>query len=188
LLDTIRVVSYFDGRTAGPEPLSSLSPLLCDDVRRSTSLALWISLVEVFNCVAGFTRSPLPAVLLFSFTRLGVENIVGPLLPCTSWQHLLTVFSWSLGDTIRFGSFAINTMDPTVTLAKSVRFTIGPILFPLGAFGEMMMVVLVASRGRPAVYVAAALWPVFFYPMMRQLLAQRRKHFQPKGKKEVKAI
>ncbi|KAL3910318.1 MAG: hypothetical protein SGILL_007740, partial [Bacillariaceae sp.] len=75
-------------------------------------------------------------------------------------------------------------------VAKTVRFILGPILFPIGAFGEMMMVVAAARDGRPKAYIAAALWPVFFYPMMKQLLKQRRKHFQsaePK-KKVIKAV
>lgn len=159
-----------------------------DSLIRVTNFALWISFVEIFNCVAGFTRSPLPAVVLFSCTRIGVEKFVAPFIPISSWQHLLTLFVWSLGDTIRFGSFAVITAVPTITIAKSIRFTVGPVLFPIGAFGEMMMVVLVASNGRPAAYIAAALWPVCFYPMMKQLLKQRRKHFQPKGEKQVKSM
>jgi hypothetical protein len=154
----------------------------------ATNWALYISMMEIVNCLAGFTRSPLPAVLLFSCTRLGVEKIVSPLIPCNSWQHLMTVASWSLGDTVRFGSFAVNTANPNVRVAKTIRFMLGPILFPIGAFGEMMMVIAI---GQPKAYVAAALWPVFFYPMMKQLLKQRRKHFEEgptKKKKAIKAV
>jgi len=164
---------------------------VCSDaLTPATHLALWISLVEIFNCLTGFTRSPLPAVLLFSGTRLGVEKLVAPSIPCGSWQHLLTVSCWSLGDTIRFGTFAVNTADPNIVAAKSLRFTVGPVLFPIGAFGEMTMVVAAASeKGQPGLYIAAALWPVFFYPMMQQLLKQRRKHFSSgEKKKQIKAV
>jgi hypothetical protein len=122
---------------------------------------------------------------------MGVEKLIAPLIECNSWQHLMTVTSWSLGDTIRFGSFAINTYNPQITIMKSIRFTVGPILFPIGAGGEFLMVVLAATGRRPKLFIAAALWPIFFYPMMKQLLKQRRKHFQQQGKdrkKQIKAV
>jgi hypothetical protein len=74
---------------------------------------------------------------------------------------------------------------------KSIRFTVGPILFPIGAGGEFLMVVLAATGRRPKLFIAAALWPIFFYPMMKQLLKQKRKHFQQQGKdrkKQIKAV
>jgi hypothetical protein len=50
---------------AGWESLSSEDPIVCSDVMGpAVSLALFINFIEVFNSVAGFTRSPLPAVLL----------------------------------------------------------------------------------------------------------------------------
>ena len=158
-----------------------------DAVDDPLRLALLVSFVEVFNSIAGFTRSPIQAVLLFSTTRFGVEYLVGPLISCGSWQHLLTICSWSIGDTVRFGCLAVATAYPQLRIAKSIRFTVGPVLFPIGAFGEMMMVVAAAKDGRPILYIAAALWPVFFYPMMQQLLKQRRKHFQEK-KKQIKSV
>lgn len=171
------------------EHSNSSSESSCLDVLGSaTNMALWISMMEIVNCLLGFTRSPLPAVLLFSCTRMGVEKIVAPVIPCSSWQHLITVFSWSLGDAIRFGTFAMNTANPSLHITKSVRFIVGPILFPIGAFGEMMMVVAAAQDGRPKAYIAAALWPVFFFPMMKQLLKQRRKHFQSTKEEKVKAV
>jgi hypothetical protein len=52
-----------------------------------------------------------------------------------------------------------------------------------------MVIAAAARNSKPGMYVAAALWPVFFYPMMQQLLKQRRKHFQCQQKsKEIKAI
>eukprot|EP00529_Nitzschia_sp_RCC80_P027483 CAMPEP_0113471146 /NCGR_PEP_ID=MMETSP0014_2-20120614/16827_1 /TAXON_ID=2857 /ORGANISM="Nitzschia sp." /LENGTH=257 /DNA_ID=CAMNT_0000363771 /DNA_START=120 /DNA_END=893 /DNA_ORIENTATION=- /assembly_acc=CAM_ASM_000159 len=191
-------------------------------LRPAVFMALMISFVEVVNCLLGFTKSPLPAVLLFSCTRYGVEQFIGSKIPCTCWQHLLTVACWSLGDTIRFSSLAIVTLAASSTststttgknstdsnsstssslsdkisyVAKSIRFTVGPILFPIGASGEMFMVILAGSATTTSntlwYYGAAALWPVFFYPMMVQLLKQRRRHFssgtKPK-KKQIKKV
>jgi hypothetical protein len=170
-------------------PSSEESTACLDILGPATRLALGVSFVEVFNCIVGFTRSPFPAVLLFSCTRAGVEYLVAPKVPCGSWQHMLCVAMWSIGDLVRFGCFTVDTAIPGIRMAKSVRFTVGPILFPIGTFAEMMMVVLAASDNRPMLYVAAALWPVFFYPMMQQLLKQRRKHFSPQDKKkQIKAV
>jgi hypothetical protein len=176
--------------TTGFGELSNTESTACaETLAPAVKMALMISFVEIFNSIAGFTRSPLAAVLLFSCTRAGVEYLVAPLIPCGSWQHILTVSMWGLGDLVRFGCLAVHTAFPSIGVAKSIRFTVGPILFPIGASGEMFMVILAASHGLPMLYVAAALWPVFFYPMMQQLLKQRRKHFQPKDKKkEIKAV
>ena len=194
----------------------------CDlQIRPAVFTALMISFVEVVNSLLGLTKSPLPAVLLFSCTRFGVEQFIGPKIPCTCWQHLLTVACWSLGDTIRFSSLAVVTLAASTTttgksttdssssnsssrssitdrisyLAKSIRFTVGPILFPIGASGEMFMVILAGSttgsNNKLWFYGAAALWPVFFYPMMVQLLKQRRRHFSSGTKlkkKEIKMV
>jgi hypothetical protein len=61
-------------------------------------------------------------------------------------------------------------------------------MFPLGTVGEMAMVIRAAMNGRPILYVAAALWPAGFFPLMKQLLRQRRKHFAPKKKMEIKSV
>jgi hypothetical protein len=156
-----------------------------------TKLALIISFFEVTNAGMGFTRSKANFTLLFAVIRIGVELLVAPLIPCNSWQHLLTVFCWSLGDTVRFGCFVLDQLVPGGTLAKSVRYTVGPMLFPFGAGGEMLMVVAAAADGRPLLYLAAALWPVGFYPLWKQLLRQRRKHFAkqlPKKEQEMKSV
>jgi hypothetical protein len=155
-----------------------------------TKLALVISFFEVTNAGMGFTRSKAHQVLLFAVIRAGVELLVAPLLPCGGWQHMLTVTCWSLGDTIRFSCFVLDHLVPGGTLAKSVRYTVGPMIFPFGAAGEMLMVVAAAADGRPLMYLAAALWPAGFYPLMKQLLKQRKKHFANKNKKEkqIKAV
>lgn len=158
----------------------------CEDTLTPVLLhALAASYLELFNSFIGLTRSNPIHVLLFSTVRAGVELLVAPLLPCGCWQHLLTVICWSLGDVVRFGCFALDSLAPDQmgSIVKSVRYTVGPILFPFGAGGEMLMVIRAASEGRPDMYVAAALWPAGFYPLMKQLLKQRRKHFQSKKTK-----
>jgi len=142
-------------------------------------LALIVSFLEFFNAMSGITRSKPQQVLLFALVRASVEMLVAPLLPsCSDWQHLLTVFVWSLGDTIRFGCFLLDALVPGARLAKTIRYTVGPILFPIGATGEALMVAALAQyRNWPLLYGAAALWPVGFFPLMKQLLRQRRKFF-----------
>jgi hypothetical protein len=178
--------------------LSNLSSLGSDDsvcldvLGPPLKFALAVSFLEIFNCTVGLTRSPIAAVVLFSCTRMGVELLTAPLIPCGSWQHILTAGTWSLGDLVRFACFAIDTAIPGMFWVKSIRFTVGPILFPIGGLaGEMMMVIRAGSdNNRPILYAAAALWPFFFYPMMQQLLKQRRKHFNSKNlnKKGIKSV
>ena len=85
---------------------------------------------------------------------------------------------------IRFGCFALDAACivlgyGSVPWMKSIRYSVGPVLFPLGAGGEMAMVLSIAMEtGRWYVYVAASLWPLGFYPLMKTLLKQRRRHFQ----------
>lgn len=172
--------------STGWKTLADGSNDVCENTLRPIVLtALAVSYIELFTSLIGLTRSNPIQVLLFSTVRAGVEVLLAPLLPCGCWQHLLTIICWSCGDTIRFGCFAADSIAPQLTsLVKSVRYTCGPILFPLGAGGEMLMAIRAASDGRPGIYVAAALWPVGFYPLMNQLLKQRRKFFQSKNKAE----
>jgi hypothetical protein len=172
--------------STGWKTLADDSNDVCENTLRPIVLtALAVSYIELFTSVIGLTRSNPIQVLLFSTVRAGVEVLLAPLLPCGCWQHLLTVICWAFGDTIRFGCFAVDGIAPQLTsLVKSVRYTCGPILFPLGAAGEMLMAIRAASDGRPGIYVAAALWPVGFYPLMKQLQKQRRKFFQSKDKAE----
>ena len=152
-------------------------------VRPRTITALAISSIELLNSLLGLTKSKPHQVLLFSSVRTGVEMLLGPLLPCNSPQHLWTVGCWALDGLFRFGCFGLDALlslcgYESLPMIKSVRYTIGPLLFPLGAGGEMFMVLRAAKDGRPMLYFAAMLWPVFFYPLMKQLLKQRSKHFQ----------
>lgn len=162
------------------------------DMTPDLLLALAASFLELANAFIGVTRSKPSQVLLFSAVRYGTELLISPMLPsCSDWQHILTVFCWSVGDTIRFGCFVLDTMVPGGRLAKSVRYTVGPLIFPFGAASEMLMVISAASRGRPILYLVAALWPLGFYPLMKQLLRQRKKFFNVQygqKEKEIKSV
>lgn len=154
----------------------------CQSVRRQTLFALSISAIELLNSVLGLTKSKPHQVLLFSATRAGVELFLAPLMPCNALEHLWTVGCWALDGPFRFGCFAVDSFLTVfgfkeVPMVKSIRYTVSPMIFPLGAGGEMFMVLRAARDGRPALYLAATLWPLFFYPLMKQLLNQRKKHF-----------
>ena len=153
------------------------------ELRPSLQTALLLAGIELLNSVLQLTKSKPHQVLLFSSVRFGVEYLTTPLLPC-SRAHLWTVAIWALGDVVRCGCFALETgwtliqsSSPPPSWIRSIRYTVGPILFPLGAGGEMTMVMLAAMDGRPKLFLAASLWPVGFYPLMKQLLQQRKKHF-----------
>lgn len=161
-----------------------------DKLLPALATAVVASFLEFFNASAGLTRSNPLFVLLFAVVRASVELLAAPLLPtCSHPIHLFTAFCWSLGDTIRFGCFLLDILVPNARLAKMIRYTVGPILFPFGAAGEMLLVGSVAYyRGWKALYVVAALWPAGFYPLMKQLLRQRRKFFATKEGAKIKAV
>jgi hypothetical protein len=145
-------------------------------------LALKVSYVELATSLLGLTRSKYEQVMMFATVRAGVQKWIAPLISCGSPEHLVTALCWSAGDVIRFGCFAMDSAMPQVSSAvKSIRYTVGPLLFPLGAGGEMFMVIRAAEEtNQPLLLLAAALWPIGFYPLMQQLLKQRRKHFSNK--------
>jgi Protein tyrosine phosphatase-like protein, PTPLA len=159
----------------------------------ATKLALYLSFVEFFNAVAGFTRSKASQVLLFGVVRFGVEMLLTPILGCSDRLHLFTVLCWGVGDTVRFTCFFFDNfiLTSNATWPKAVRYSVGPFLFPLGAIGEMLMVVSVALKNKGAVcwaiFGAASLWPVGFITLYQQLLRQRKKFFAGKKEKNVKA-
>ena len=172
----------------GPATLSDPESSVCQDtLTPAVLLALYLSFLELFSAVIGATRSKPHQVLLFALVRFGVQVLAAPLLPCQAWQHLLTLLCWGLGDTVRFSCFAVDVLFPKGYIAKAIRYTVGPIIFPFGATGEMLMVVAVAQDGRPMAYLAALLWPVGFYPLFTQLLKQRRKFFV-RWKQETKDL
>jgi hypothetical protein len=169
--------------------VSTLSFLCNDQFTPMVHTALIISFLEVFNSLTGMTRSKPAQVLLFAIIRFGVEHLVGPNLnTCpTAWSHIVTVTCWSLGDTIRFGCFFFDSVISNGSRwAKYIRYTVGPILFPLGTLGEMLMVLTLANQRYTvnlghslAMYVAALLlWPIGFFSLFTQLLRQRQKFFQ----------
>ena len=147
-----------------------------------TQLALWLSCLELLNAAMGVTRSKPHQVLLFAGARSSVEFLITPLLGdnyCAHVYHLYTVTFWSFGDMIRFGCFTLDNLVPQATLAKKVRYTVGPIMFPLGILGETLIVYEVARlTWHPFFLVATVLWPVFGIVLMRQLLKQRRRFWE----------
>jgi hypothetical protein len=152
-------------------------------LKPKTVLALSVSGIEVLNSILGLTKSKPHQVLLFSVTRAAVEILLAPLMPCNAPEHLWTVGCWALDGPFRFGCFGIDSFlalcgFETYPVIKSIRYTVSPLIFPLGAGGEMFMVLRAARDGRPSLYFAASLWPIFFYPLMMQLLNQRKRHFQ----------
>lgn len=163
--------------------------LTMDEQTCTTSLrprviqALAVSSIELFNAIVGLTKSNPLHVLLFASVRTGVELIAVPQLSCNALPHLITTLCWAL-DGIRFGCFALDALISflgcaSVPFIKSIRYTVGPLIFPLGAGGEMSMVLCIAMQtGNLLVYFAASLWPLGFYPLMKTLLKQRKRHFQ----------
>mmetsp|Transcript_17014 Transcript_17014/g.39264 ORF Transcript_17014/g.39264 Transcript_17014/m.39264 type:complete len:284 (+) Transcript_17014:79-930(+) len=148
------------------------------DVTPALNLALALSFMEVFNAAAGLTRSKVPLVMLFCSVRAVTEAVVAPRLAhCGASSHTFTVTVWSLGETIRFGCFVLDLLVPGGRLAKTIRYTAGPLLFPLGALGEVWMVATYAQQEQQWWWLVAAaiLWPMGIYPLMTQLLRQRNK-------------
>jgi hypothetical protein len=81
------------------------------------------------------------------------------------------------GLVFRFACFCLDSLVPGGRLAKAVRYTVAPLLFPVGGGGEFLMVIAAARDGRPLLFALAALWPSGFYSLMNQLIKQRRKFF-----------
>lgn len=186
-----------------------------NNIQSALQTALALSFLEVGNALLGVTRSNPAHVLLFAVIRWAVQAYIAPLLLlsplyneqqqsfhyCMAWQHVFTVACWSLGDSIRFACFFVDNLGSSSssngggglsTQAKYIRYTVGPLLFPLGFMGEMLLVfaaaAAVAAAASPvdkqarrmslALYGAGLLWPVGFYPLYSQLLRQRRKFLQ----------
>lgn len=149
--------------------------------------AVITSFLEFLNAMVGLTRSKPHYVLLFCVIRASVELLVAPMLSpiCNNPWHLWTVLCWSLGDTIRFFCFVMDAMVPGGSVFKRIRYTVGPIMFPLGAAGEMAMVAVLAyQRHWYVLYIVAALWIVGFYPLFVSLLANRKKFLKTLKEKE----
>jgi Protein tyrosine phosphatase-like protein, PTPLA len=154
--------------------------LFCDDtLRPALAMALTLSFIEVVNALVGVTRSKPHLTLFFSLVRTGVSYWIAPLLPhCGVWQTVMTITAWSFGDTIRFACFCLDSLVPGgLRLARAVRYTVAPLLFLVGAAGEMLMVIAAARDGRTLLFVMVAIWPFGFYALMNQLIKQRQKFF-----------
>jgi very-long-chain (3R)-3-hydroxyacyl-CoA dehydratase len=187
-LGWLRVLVFFVWTFLGRREVT-FQPPCNDEFVPMLHLALMISFLEVFNSVTGVTRSKPAQALLFAVIRFGVETVVAPVLPtCPSaWSHVFTVLCWSLGDSVRFGCFFFDSLNADGSrLAKYLRYLVGPVLFPLGTLGEMIMVLTWARQTFStnvvhslALYIAAlCLWPLGFYSLFTQLLRQRRKFLQ----------
>ena len=153
----------------------------------SLHLALALSFLEVFNALAGITRSKPHLTLFFCSVRAIMEAVIAPRLShCGTWPHLFTVACWSLGEVIRFGCFLLDLLVPGGTLAKTVRYNVGPIMFPLGALGELSIMLTYGYETEKwwIMIFAIILWPCGVYPLMRQLLRQRSKFLDRKRKQQ----
>uniref|UniRef100_A0A7S3DQR9 very-long-chain (3R)-3-hydroxyacyl-CoA dehydratase n=1 Tax=Entomoneis paludosa TaxID=265537 RepID=A0A7S3DQR9_9STRA len=167
-------------RDGAPTPLltGTWCPAL---VTPALNLALALSFMEVFNAAAGLTRSKPQLAALFCMVRAVMQLGVAPLLSdCQVPAHIFTITCWSLGDMIRFGCFLLDLLVPGGTVAKRIRYTVGPLLFPLGALGEVLMVATYANEHNdwPWLVLACIAWPMGFYPLMTQLWKQRTKYYQ----------
>ena len=170
-----------------PSDTARFTRTLCNDqFVPMVHSALLTSFIELFNSITGLTRSKPAQVLLFASIRFGVEHIVGSSIStCPSaLSHVATVLCWSLGDSIWFGCFFLDSVASNGSRwAKYVRYTVGPILFPLGTLGEMFMVLTMAVdtyridklHSISMCFAALILWPIGFYSLFTQLLQQRRK-------------
>jgi len=140
--------------------------------------------IEIMHSMLRISKSPLLPILLFNTVRLGVEYwVASAAASYTCVPHTLMIMAWSLGDGIRFACFALLSAFDS-DFPKHIRYNVGPLLFPVGAFAEAWLVVHVANQQqtkdvhRYLLYAAACLWPVGFYPLYTQLLRQRRKFYQ----------
>ena len=166
--------------------ITSLKPVL--------SRAIVTSFLEVFNATMGFTRSKPSNVIMFVVVRAGVEYLASPLLPYNCWQHLLAATCWACGEMVRFGCFTIDSLVGGSDTAKSVRYTVGPAAFACGTLGEWTMVITLALTNdtEQSIYAKAFLWycvvswPIGFSKLFKQLIKQRRKHFQNLAQKTAK--
>lgn len=156
--------------------------------------ALSLSTIELFHCMVGLTRTKSIFVMLFLVVRGGVEYFAGPdgihdFLSCLHWTHIYTITCWSLGEFIRFGCFTVAEMSKS-SLPKSVRYVAGPIAFTLGALGEMLMLKRLADHPNTLphynfwILVLICMWPFGFAILMKQLLKQKKKHFDSFNSKE----
>jgi Protein tyrosine phosphatase-like protein, PTPLA len=187
--NVFRIIVLHDSQLMLQEEEEEGSALFCNEtLKPALGMALTLSFIEVLNALMGVTRSKPHLALLFSCVRAGVSYWIAPLLVfsprhhhtnyCRAWQTMMTVTAWSFGDSIRFACFCLDSLVPGgLRVAKAVRYTVAPLLFPIGFGGEFLMIVAAARNGRPLLFAVAALWPFGFYVLMKQLIKQRRKFF-----------
>ena len=153
----------------------------CDEfwsVHRFVTAASVLSTLELVHAYIGLTRSAPGNVALFLGARSFVGLCVAPMEGCSP-AYRYTAFIWGCGESVRLGCFAIDQLR-TSRAVRSVRYTAGPICFPLGTAGEWTMLIQASLNGRPALWAVVIGWVPGFAVLMKQLLAQRRKHFASK--------
>jgi hypothetical protein len=185
LWSRVLVVSIIWRRFSGPS--YQLSSHHCETVvRPRVNTALWVSCIELVQALGGLTSSNPNQVFLFASVRLFVELYLSNLVECNAWQHEMTIACWSVGEVIRFSCFAMDSIlsfNKNIRVFKTIRYEVSRLLFPLGALSELLLVIHCAMKTkRLELYVAAALWPLGFLPLMRRLLKQRSNHVLMKEK------
>jgi len=159
--------------------VAATSLQVCDDfwqIQKLVVATTALSCLEVVHAAVGLTRSKPGNVILFVGARAFIALYICPLAGCSA-TYRTTAFTWGLGECIRLGCFAVDAVRPSVT-AKTVRYTVGPIMFPIGSLGEWVLLIGAMRDGRPALWAPVIGWPIGFAVLMRQLLAQRRKHLK----------
>lgn len=142
------------------------------------------SLVEVLQALLGWTKTkPLNAAVFVvgrGFIALYIARFA---VNFHSLAFLLTATFWSIGESVRFFCFALSTVQPSLRInLMHIRYTVGPILFPLGFIGEMCMLVqIVLSDFNILVLVITMMWPFGFIPLLQSLLRQRKKFLTKKS-------
>merc|ERR1711862_182687 len=157
--------------------IDSLYETCIQTLHQRIQVSLILSFIELLTCIAKLTKSKPQMVFLFLSVRCIIQNYIAPTFYCT-FNHLFTCFIWSIGDTIRFGCFALeHYTNGTKTIYRSVRYNAGIVFFPLGAFGEAIMTLRLALIKKTSIgmWILVSLWFVGFPPLMKQLLRQRRK-------------
>ena len=152
-----------------------------DAVHARVTAAVALSALEFVHAATGLTRSRPSSTALFVAARALVALIVAPALGCTL-AYRATVLTWGAGEATRFGCFGLDALWPSRRIIKSVRYTCGPVFFSIGTAGELILLAQAARAPSPpfpatVLWGLVCAWPFGFAPLLRGLLAQRRKHF-----------
>lgn len=140
-------------------------------------LSIALSGLELLHSFIGLTKTKPQSVALFVGARAFIGLYVCRMFPCST-AYMLTALAWGCGETVRLGCFAVDSVLPSRTV-KTVRYTVGPLCFPMGSFGEWVLLINAAMLGRDrGMWILVVGWPIGFAALMKQLLAQRVKHMK----------